>query len=65
MKKIFVLATAAFLITGASFANGGDGKKCTKGCCKKDAKTEKAAVKKEAKADKAAAKTTAKLTAKS
>ncbi|MHA4808200.1 hypothetical protein ACX0G9_08830 [Flavitalea flava] len=43
MKKIMILATAAFLITGVSFAgNGGDkgkskdkGKKsqtCTKGC---------------------------------
>jgi hypothetical protein len=49
MKKVLVLATAAFLFTGVAFANGGgDGKKCgkcTKDCCskksteKKDTKT--------------------------
>jgi hypothetical protein len=32
MKKIFVLATAAFLISGVSFAQD---KKCGKSCCKK------------------------------
>ena len=39
MKKFFVLATAAMLITGTSFAEGGKkgkGKKCEKmGCCTK------------------------------
>lgn len=45
MKKVFMLATAAFLFTGIAFASGGDGKKCTKdckdkACCKKDAKAE-------------------------
>ena len=51
MKKVLVLATAAFLFTGIAFANQGDGKKCAKGkdgcskeCCrkasdKKDTKT--------------------------
>jgi hypothetical protein len=52
MKKIIVLATAAFLFTGVAFANncekckkGGKecGKECMKSekkdCCKKDAKT--------------------------
>lgn len=34
MKKVFLLATAAFLFTGLAFANSGDGKKCTKDCCK-------------------------------
>jgi hypothetical protein len=36
MKKIFLLATAAFLFTGVSFAHDGNGKKCGKGsdCCK-------------------------------
>lgn len=39
MKKVFLLATAAFLVTGFAFAHEGDGKKCGKGkdgkeCCK-------------------------------
>lgn len=40
MKKVLVLATAAFLYTGVAFA-GGDGKKCAKSkdCCKKEAAT--------------------------
>lgn len=41
MKKLFVLATAAFLITGVSFAGTTDkGKKCSKAksCCKKSGK---------------------------
>ena len=47
MKKIFVLATAALLVSGVSFAQD---KKCGKSCCKKgsaackdkvNAKTEK------------------------
>ena len=50
MKKVLVLATAALLITGVTFAEGGKGKKkscgksCTKGskdCCKDKAKTAK------------------------
>lgn len=36
MKKLFMLATAAFLISGIAFANGG-GKKCSKKECKKEA----------------------------
>lgn len=50
MKKIFLLATAAFLITSVSFADGGKkhkgcakGKSCCKGmsksCCKDKSKT--------------------------
>jgi hypothetical protein len=50
MKKILMLATAAFLISGVAFANGGDKvkkekakKTCTKGgkCCGKEEKAEK------------------------
>ena len=50
MKKIFLLATAAFLITGVSFADNGKDKKkkdgkscCHKGgkCCKGKDKTAK------------------------
>lgn len=49
MKKILLLATAAFLITGVSFADNGKAKKkksgkcCTKGhgCCKGKDKTAK------------------------
>lgn len=32
MKKLFLLATVAFLFTGFAYAN--DGKKCGKDCCK-------------------------------
>ena len=42
MKKLFLLATAAFLVTGVSFANTEKGKKkCgkSKSCCKKDSKS--------------------------
>jgi hypothetical protein len=41
MKKILMLATAAFLVTGVAFAHGDD-KKCAKGkeCCKKGDKKE-------------------------
>jgi len=44
MKKLFLLATAAFLITGVSFAENGKKdkkKKCAKGksCCTKAAKS--------------------------
>ncbi|MEP7163470.1 MAG: hypothetical protein ABI741_02190 [Ferruginibacter sp.] len=42
MKKVFLLATAAFLFTGVSFADGGKkGKKCAKGksCCSKSSKS--------------------------
>lgn len=38
MKKIIILATAALLITGSSFAEGGKkckGKKCEKTSCSK------------------------------
>lgn len=38
MKKIFLLATAAFIFTGVSFAHDGNGKKCGKGDCCKDKK---------------------------
>ncbi len=69
MKKIFTLATAAFLFTGAAFAHsGGNGKSCgkdekgcTKACCKKDdKKATKAAVKETGKEVKAAGKSAAK-----
>jgi hypothetical protein len=45
MKKLLVLATAAFLFAGVAFAHGDD-KKCGKDgkdktCCSKDAKTKK------------------------
>ena len=61
MKKLLVLATAAFLVTGVAFAGEGKGKEkkdckkencCKKGgkksCCKKDAekKEEKVETKK-------------------
>ena len=49
MKKVFLLATAAFLFTGITFADGGKKKKCAKGkscchgtsksCCKDKSKT--------------------------
>lgn len=44
MKKVFLLATAALLVTGVTFAdNGKKKKKCAKGksCCDKTADTEK------------------------
>ncbi|MEO5595109.1 MAG: hypothetical protein ABIR15_18970 [Chitinophagaceae bacterium] len=51
MKKLLMLTTAAFLISGVSFAHGDKGKNkekakktCTKGgkCCGKEDKTKKA-----------------------
>jgi hypothetical protein len=68
MKKVLVLATAAFLFTGVAFA-GGDGKKCAKSkdcgkeCAKggKDMKDMKDCCKKEAAT---ASKTTTKSAAK-
>jgi hypothetical protein len=51
MKKLLVLATAAFLVSGVAFAHGDDNKKkCAKGkeCCKKDGK-EKSCHKKDGK----------------
>jgi hypothetical protein len=43
MKKVFLLATAALLFTGVSFADGGKkkDKKCAKGktCCSKSSKS--------------------------
>ncbi|CAN5731027.1 hypothetical protein BH11BAC4_BH11BAC4_14440 [soil metagenome] len=43
MKKVLLLATAALLITGTSFADSGKGKKkkCAKGktCCSKTSKS--------------------------
>ncbi len=42
MKKVFLLATAALMVTGVAFADGGkkNKKKCAKSktCCSKDAK---------------------------
>lgn len=51
MKKILMLATAAFLFTGVAFAHGGDKKKCAKGkeCCKKEASAKKEECKKDGK----------------
>lgn len=59
MKKLLVLATAAFLVTGVAFAGEGKKEKCEKGkkecckkggkkCCKKDAKKEEKAEDKKA-----------------
>ncbi len=41
MKKVLLLATAALLITGVTFADGGKKKKCAKGksCCSKTMKS--------------------------
>ena len=42
MKKVFLLATAALLISGVSFADNGKNKKkgkCTKSCCSKSGKS--------------------------
>ena len=40
MKKFLLLATAALLVSGVTFANcdKGKGKKCGKSCCKKSCK---------------------------
>ncbi|CAN5281819.1 hypothetical protein BH09BAC2_BH09BAC2_02700 [soil metagenome] len=35
MKKFFILATAAFLVSGVSFAHDGGKGKGKKACCKK------------------------------
>ena len=48
MKKMFLLATAALMVTGVTFASNedkGKKKKCAKGktCCKKEAKADKKA----------------------
>lgn len=73
MKKVLMLATAAFLVTGFAFAHDGDGKKCAKGkeCCKdmkdckKDMKDCKMDAKKtEAKATKVGVKAAGKVAAK-
>ena len=48
MKKVFLLATAALMITGVALAdNGKKKKKCVKGktCCTKTAKAEKSCCK--------------------
>ena len=62
MKKILMLATAAFLFSGVAFAQDKTEKKCAKGkdCCKKDCKKDA----KDAKATAKAAKTTLKPAAK-
>ena len=41
MKKVFLLATAALLVTGVTFADNGKkkGKKCKKTCCSKSGKS--------------------------
>ncbi|MGC4101370.1 hypothetical protein [Ferruginibacter sp.] len=53
MKKFFLLATAALLVTGVTFADNGKKKtkKCAKGktCCTKSAATTKACCKDKAK----------------
>jgi hypothetical protein len=40
MKKVFLLATAALLVTGVTFADNGKKKKksCKKSCCTKSCK---------------------------
>ncbi len=48
MKKVFLLATAALLVTGVTFAdNGKKKKKCAKGktCCNKAETAEKSSCK--------------------
>lgn len=54
MKKILMLATAAFLVSGVAFAQTekkcAKGKECCKKDCKKDAKTAKTTAKPAAKA---------------
>jgi hypothetical protein len=61
MKKVFVLAAAALLVTASSFAHGDKKKACDKDCCKKECKkTDKKEVKTAAKETK----TTVKLSAK-
>jgi len=47
MKKVFLLSTAALLIAGVTFADGGKKKKCAKGktCSEKTASTEKSCCK--------------------
>lgn len=47
MKKLFVFATAALLVTGTAFASKGDKKCCGKSACSKDKK--EATAKKEVK----------------
>ncbi len=52
MKKVFLLATAALLVTGVTFAdNGKKKKKCAKGktCCNKTACAEKTSANEKAK----------------
>ena len=41
MKKVLLLATAALLVTGVTFADNGKKKKCAKGksCCSKEKAT--------------------------
>lgn len=40
MKKVFLLAVAALMVTGVTFAdNGKKGKKCKKSCCSKKGKS--------------------------
>ncbi len=40
MKKLFLLATAALLVTGVTFADNGKKKKeCKKSCCSKSGKS--------------------------
>ncbi|MFT3681884.1 MAG: hypothetical protein QM791_16545 [Ferruginibacter sp.] len=39
MKKLFLLATAALLVTGVTFADNGGKKKCKKTSCSKSGKT--------------------------
>jgi hypothetical protein len=60
MKKLFVFATAAFLMTGVAFAHDGDKKCATKGkdCCKKEQMAKgKSCCAKDAKQTSASAKT--------
>lgn len=57
MKKVLMLATAAFLVSGVAFAHGDDNKKkCAKGkeCCKKDSKEKSCHKKDAAKSEKTA-----------
>jgi hypothetical protein len=52
MKKVLLLATAFFLVTGVAMADKGKKKKCAKGktCCTKDEKAKAGCCKDKAKA---------------
>ena len=64
MKKVFVLAAAALLVTASSFAHGDKKKDCDKDCCKKECKKTEKVEKKQVKTAVKETKTAVKLSAK-